>query len=82
METEKGRISIHADETLEITVGDSITLTMNGKSGSVKLEAQKVQIEAGKKLELTTDGKADGVRGNFHLKRIQQRNGYIRGKTD
>ena len=58
METEKGRISIHADETLEITVGDSITLTMNDKSGSVKLEAQKVQIEAGKKLELTTDGNA------------------------
>ena len=58
MQTEKGNITIHAEKKLEITVGDSITVTMNGSNGSVTIEAQKLSVEAGKSLLLNTDGNA------------------------
>jgi uncharacterized protein involved in type VI secretion and phage assembly len=58
MATESGKITVHAEQKLEITVGDSISIKMNGSSGSIKVEAQKVNVEAGKSLLLSTDGSA------------------------
>ncbi len=58
MGTEKGEISIHAAKKLTITVGDSITITMNGDSGAVKIDAKKVEVQASNKLTLKSDGNA------------------------
>lgn len=58
MGTEKGEISIHAAKKLTVTVGDSITVTMNGDSGTVKIDAKKVEVQASDKLSLSCDGNA------------------------
>lgn len=58
LETEQGKLSIHAQKKLQITVGDSITVTMNGENGSIKIDAQKLSVEAGKGIRLETDGNA------------------------
>lgn len=58
METEKGTIRIHAEKKLEITVGDSIKVIMNGENGSINIEGQKFSLEAGKSVAVNTDGNA------------------------
>lgn len=58
METESGKIMVHTEKKLEITVGDSISIIMNASSGSIKVEASKFSVEAGKSLMLSTDGNA------------------------
>jgi uncharacterized protein involved in type VI secretion and phage assembly len=56
METQKGKISVHAEKKLEITVGDSIKITMNGESGKVNIEADKISVSGSKGINLETDG--------------------------
>lgn len=58
MATESGRITLHAEQKLQITVGDSISIEMNGESGSIKIKADKVSVEASKNLSLEADGNA------------------------
>lgn len=55
--TEQGKMNIHAQQRLELTVGDSVKLVMNGENGAVKLEAQKFTVEASKSIKMETDGK-------------------------
>jgi uncharacterized protein involved in type VI secretion and phage assembly len=56
METQKGKISVHAEKKLEITVGDSIKIAMNGESGKVNIEADKISVSGSKGINLETDG--------------------------
>lgn len=56
MSTEKGNITIHAEKKIEITVGDSITVILNGSNGSISIKADKLLTEAGKSVAVTTDG--------------------------
>jgi uncharacterized protein involved in type VI secretion and phage assembly len=56
METQKGKINVHAEKKLEITVGDTIKITMNGESGKISVEADKVSVSASKGITLETDG--------------------------
>lgn len=56
LQTEQGKINIHAEQKLELTVGDSIKLTMNGESGAVNLEAQKLSVGISKNINLEADG--------------------------
>ncbi|MCM1257766.1 MAG: phage baseplate assembly protein V [Roseburia sp.] len=56
--SEQGNINIHGEKSIKITVGDSITIKMNGESGDIKIDAGKVSIKAGKGIKLDTDGNA------------------------
>lgn len=58
LKTEKGKIEISAQKKITITVGDKIKISMNGESGTVSIEAEKVSVKAGKMLEYKTDGTA------------------------
>lgn len=58
MQTEKGSITIQAAKKMVIQVGDTIKITMNGESGSVGIEAEKVSLKAGRSMEFRTDGTA------------------------
>ena len=51
-----GSITIKAKSKLTIQVGDTITLTLNGESGAVKLTAQQVTVEASNKFGVKTEG--------------------------
>lgn len=58
MATENGKITVHAEQKIEITVGDSIQIEMNGENGSIKIKADKVSIEASKNINISADGNA------------------------
>jgi len=52
----QGSITIQAESKLTIRVGDTITLTMTGESGAVKLSANSLNIEASQSASVQTDG--------------------------
>ncbi len=56
MATENGNIKINASEKLELTVGDSITITMNGENGKITVSAETLKAAFGKSVKLETDG--------------------------
>lgn len=56
--SEQGNIKIHAEQSLTVTVGDSVTIKINGESGEVKIDAQKVTVKAGKGIKLEAEGSA------------------------
>lgn len=56
MKTEDGQIEVKAAKKLVIKVGDSITIQMNGDSGAIQVDAQKLVVKAGKSAVIETDG--------------------------
>lgn len=54
---DRGTLTIKVTNNLSIKVGDTITLTMNGDSGAVKLEANQVNIETSKGTTLKSDAR-------------------------
>lgn len=54
--TKEGQIRIHAEKKLELTVGDSVKLVINGESGTVKLDTNKHSVKASKSVSVETDG--------------------------
>jgi len=56
MATESGNIKINAAEKLEITVGDSISIKMNGQNGKITVSAETLKTSCGKSIKLETDG--------------------------
>lgn len=58
LKTEKGEMKISTRKKLTIQIGDKIKISMNGDSGTVSIEAEKVSVKAGKMLEYQTDGTA------------------------
>ena len=64
MKTESGQMTILAEKTLTIQVGDNINLIMNGSNGAVTLEATKVKIEATNTAELKSNNRVTIEGGN------------------
>ena len=56
MSTDQGVIRIHAEQKLELTVGDTIKVVMNGDSGKIKVETDDLSVHASKKVKLEADG--------------------------
>lgn len=56
LRTEQGVMKIHAQQRLELTVGDTIKVVMNGDSGKIKVETQDLAVSASKKIRLDADG--------------------------
>lgn len=56
MKTEDGRITVHAAKRLTVTVGDSIEVTMDADSGSIKVKANKYTLETSGNTSLQADG--------------------------
>lgn len=56
LSTERGVMKIHAQQKLELTVGDAIKVVMNGDSGKIKIEAEDMAVSASKKIKLDADG--------------------------
>ena len=53
-----GGMKMSAEKKLTLSVGDSVSITLNGETGTVAVEADKVQIRAGRSYEFTTNGTA------------------------
>lgn len=58
MKTEDGEIKITAEKKLRIQVGDTIKINLNGENGTIRIEADKFQVNASKSMECKTDGTA------------------------
>ncbi|KMZ53595.1 phage baseplate assembly protein V [Dorea sp. D27] len=58
LENEKRQIVVRAEDKLTIKVGDTITVTLNGSSGKVTIEAKQVHIHASDSMRHETDGSA------------------------
>lgn len=58
MDTEKGKMMVKAEQRLEIQVGDSIKLVMNGANGSVQLECTKLTVKADNSVHAESNGTA------------------------
>lgn len=56
LRTEQGVMKIHAQQKLELTVGDSIKVVMNGDSGKIRIETEDMAVSASKKIKLNADG--------------------------
>ena len=63
MKTQSGNIKIQAETKLEIQVGENITLTMNGNTGNVTLECNKLTVKTSgnTNVEATGSLKASGA---------------------
>ena len=64
---EKGLIQIKAEKKISITVGDNITLVMNGETGAVSLKAKKVSIEADDSVAIESQSRANFKGSNVKL---------------
>lgn len=54
--TEAGQTILKAKSKLTIQVGDTIKITLNGETGSIKVSAKEVGIDAGQRVKWKTDG--------------------------
>lgn len=56
MKTERGIINIHAEQRMEITVGDTIKVIMNGQNGKISIEANNLAVNMSKNINFEADG--------------------------
>ena len=56
LKTEDGNMTIKAASKLTIKVGDTVTLTLNGESGAIKIDCNEISIAASNQLKLSSDG--------------------------
>ncbi len=56
MNTGEGVMKVHAQQRLEITVGDTIKVMMNGESGKVRSEAKSIAAAASSNIQMEADG--------------------------
>ena len=66
-EEDSGNIAIKTEQKLTISVGDSITVTMNGSSGTVKIKCNKFTVDADDGSEIKTNGKMGISGGNVSI---------------
>lgn len=62
-----GSLEIKVDSSVTIKVGDKITLSLNGESGVVKLEAQQVKVEANQQFAVDASGSVSLEGGNVKV---------------
>lgn len=68
LDNAKKQIVMKAEEKLTIKVGDTITVTLNGNSGKVTIEAKQVNIHASDSMRYETDGAASLSGQNMTVK--------------
>ncbi len=56
MNTERGIMKVHAQQKLEITVGDTIKIIMNGESGKMSVETKKLSVETSANMKFEASG--------------------------
>lgn len=56
MSTRKGIMKVHAQQRLEITVGDTIKVVMNGESGKMSIETKNLSAAASANIKFEADG--------------------------
>lgn len=56
MSTNQGIMKIHAEQRLELTVGDTVKVVINGDSGKIKVDTDDLTVNASKKIKLEADG--------------------------
>lgn len=66
-EEDNGNISIKTEKKLTISVGDSITVTMNADSGTVNIKCSKFTVDASDSSEIKTNGKMGISGGNVSV---------------
>lgn len=66
-EDDSGSISVKTEQKLTITVGDKITVTMNGSSGTVNVKCSKFTVDASDGSEIKTNGKLGVSGGNVSI---------------
>lgn len=66
-EDDNGNISIKTEKKLTISVGDSITVTMNADSGTVNIKCSKFTVDASDSSEIKTNGKMGISGGNVSV---------------
>ena len=49
-------MKVHAQQRLEITIGDTIKVMMNGESGKVRIEAKSISLAASANIQMEADG--------------------------
>lgn len=64
---DSGNILVKTQQKLTISVGDNITVTMNGSSGSVNIRCNKFTVDAGDGSEIRTNGKMGISGGNVSV---------------
>lgn len=64
---EKGHIEVTAEKKLTVKVGNDITLTMNGETGEVSLQAKKVSVKANDEVAVESSSKAQFKGSNVTL---------------
>lgn len=55
-EENSGKMTIQLESSLTIKVGDTITMTLNGESGAIKIEASQMNIEASDQFKASSTG--------------------------
>lgn len=66
-EDEQGKIAIKTEKKLTISVGDSITVTMNADSGTVNVKCTKFTVDASDSSEIKANGKLGLSGGNLSM---------------
>lgn len=65
MKSENGIINVKAEDRIEITAGDKITVTLNGKSGKVTVNASDFSVDVTGKIEMSAGGACNLSGANF-----------------
>ena len=52
----QGTITVQAQSKMVIKVDETITITLSGETGVVKVEAQQINVEASSQVSVKTDG--------------------------
>ena len=82
-----GSLTIQVKSKLTIKVGDKITMTMNGESGAVSIEADSISLEGTNKVTAKSDnsvkleGAQVGVNANSALKLESSGTAALSGST-
>ncbi len=66
MITDQGNIAIQAQSKVTIKVGDTISVTMNGESGGIKVQCNQLKVEASDSAQIETSGKLGLKGGTFN----------------
>ncbi|MCL1806968.1 MAG: phage baseplate assembly protein V [Oscillospiraceae bacterium] len=56
IKTEDGAMTVKAASKLTVKVGDSITITLNGESGAVKINCNELSVAASNQFKVKSDG--------------------------
>ncbi|MBQ8147913.1 MAG: hypothetical protein IJ040_03885 [Lachnospiraceae bacterium] len=65
--SEAGKMIVRAKENLTVEVGDSIKITMNASTGTVKLDCKKLKVEASEGTNVETSGNMKFSGGNVGI---------------